>query len=128
MPLMKWARPTLRGMHAASRKLLVIPAHRGRFGLQVHAGLVLRQYRMRRRFVDPQHLVGAHAFLDDKSAAAPDSGSVKHAFGVAVQGMCGQCGCVVRPQEIRPDSPAGINQPVETTFVVVYPGTLGQRE
>ncbi|MCW5620509.1 MULTISPECIES: hypothetical protein [Comamonadaceae] len=41
MPLMKWARPTLRGMHAASRKLLVIPAHRGRFGLQVHAGLVL---------------------------------------------------------------------------------------
>ena len=41
MPLMKWSQPTLRGMHAASRKLLVIPAHRGRFGLQVHAGLVL---------------------------------------------------------------------------------------
>ena len=41
MPLMKWARPTLRGMHAASRKLLVIPAHCGRFGLQAHAGLQL---------------------------------------------------------------------------------------
>jgi hypothetical protein len=41
MPLMKWARPTLRGMHAASRKLLVIPAHCGRFGLQAHAGLPL---------------------------------------------------------------------------------------
>jgi hypothetical protein len=33
MPLMKWARPTLRGMHAASRKLLVIPAHGGRLRL-----------------------------------------------------------------------------------------------
>ncbi|MFL4215017.1 hypothetical protein LES20_00905 [Pseudomonas aeruginosa] len=41
MPLMKWARPTLRGMHAASQKLLVIPAHCGRFGLQAHAGLPL---------------------------------------------------------------------------------------
>ena len=41
MPLMKLARPTLQGMHAASRKPLVIPAHCGRFGLQVHAGLVL---------------------------------------------------------------------------------------
>ena len=39
MPLMKWARLTLRGMHAASRKLRVIPAHCGRFGLQAHAGL-----------------------------------------------------------------------------------------
>ncbi|WP_323028985.1 hypothetical protein [Castellaniella defragrans] len=41
MPLMKWARPTLRAMHSASRKLLVIPAHCGRFGLQSHAGLLL---------------------------------------------------------------------------------------
>ena len=39
MSLMKWKRPTLRGMHAASRKLRVIPAHCGRFGLQAHAGL-----------------------------------------------------------------------------------------
>lgn len=39
MPLMKWARLTLRGMHAASRKLRVIPAHCGRFGFQAHAGL-----------------------------------------------------------------------------------------
>ncbi len=38
MPLMKLARPTLQGMHAASRKPLVIPAHCGRFGLQAHAG------------------------------------------------------------------------------------------
>jgi hypothetical protein len=28
-------------MHSASRKLLVIPAHCGRFGLQSHAGLLL---------------------------------------------------------------------------------------
>ena len=41
MPLMKWALLKLRIMRAACRKLLVIPAHRGRFGLQVHAGLVL---------------------------------------------------------------------------------------
>ncbi|WP_446941967.1 hypothetical protein [Pseudomonas aeruginosa] len=41
MLLMKWARPTLRAMHSASRKLLVIPAHCGRFGLQSHAGLLL---------------------------------------------------------------------------------------
>jgi|GEM_PF-952142 len=51
MPLMKWARPTLRAMHSASRKLLVIPAHCGRFGFllpggpafagQSHAGLLL---------------------------------------------------------------------------------------
>ena len=41
MPLMKLARPTLQGMHAASRKPLVIPAHGGRYGLQTHTGLPL---------------------------------------------------------------------------------------
>lgn len=38
MRLVKWARITLWGMHAASRKPLVIPAHCGRFGVQAHAG------------------------------------------------------------------------------------------
>ena len=41
MSLMKWARPTLRGMHTASRKPLVIPARVGRYGLQAHTRLLI---------------------------------------------------------------------------------------
>ena len=51
MSLMKWKRPTLRGMHAASRKLLMIPAQGGRFGLQAHVGLPIvgRESRLLQR-------------------------------------------------------------------------------
>ena len=51
MPPMKWKRPTLRGMHAASRKLLMIPAQGGRFGLQAHVGLPItgREARLLQR-------------------------------------------------------------------------------
>jgi hypothetical protein len=51
MPLMKWKRPTLRGMHATSRKLLMIPAQGGRFGLQAHVGLPIagREARLLQR-------------------------------------------------------------------------------
>ena len=51
MPPMKWKRPTLRGMHAVSRKLLMIPAQGGRFGLQAHVGLPItgREARLLQR-------------------------------------------------------------------------------